>query len=274
MRRQVLEREDSVSGLVEASVPRNRCGDGIPSVPWELWRDHVLFARSGDADALARLVDEYEAYARSLAGRMARGNESREDLDQLALEALIVALRRFEPERGIPFPAFATPTILGALRRHFRDHGWLVRVSRRVHELASAQRDAVERLTRVLGRAPTDEEVAEAIGVSIDELESARQAIHARDTRSIDSVMGDGLSLEHRLGRTDIELEHREDHLALRAAMDSLDDEERKLIGFYYFEERSQADIAEILGVSQMQVSRLLNSIIRRLRARVLPIAC
>lgn len=272
MRSDLLERADHLGDAVEATIPREVAEGGRPSVPWNLWHDHVLFARSGDPDALGRLVDEYSSYARSLAARMARGNESREDLDQLALEGLVVALRRFDPDRGIPFPAFATPTILGALRRHYRDHGWLVRVSRRVHEIASAQRDAVETLTNRLEREPTEAEVAEAIGVEVRVLDEARRALQARGTRSIDSVVDDGPSLGARLGVDDGGFERCEERIALRNALAELEPEERSLLGLYYFEERSQADIASMLGVSQMQVSRLLRSIVRRLRVRTLAV--
>lgn len=270
MRSDLLDRPEHLGRTVEETIPREVVNGGHPSVPWNLWHDHVLLARTGDPDALARLVDEYATYARSLAARMARGHEAREDLDQLALEGLVVALRRFEPERGIPFPAFATPTILGALRRHYRDHGWLVRVSRRVHEIASAQRVTVERLTAVLDREPTEREVAEALGLDVGELDEARRALRARGTRSLDSVVDDETAVGARLGCPDPGFERCEERIALRRALADLDEDERTLIGLYFFEERSQLDIASMLGVSQMQVSRLLGSIIRRLRVRTL----
>lgn len=275
MRRHLAEREGSaVEALAEETIPRDVVDGRTPSVRPELWKDHVLFARTGDSVVLDRLVREYERYARSLAGRMDRGNEPREDLDQMALEALVIALRRFEPERGIPFPAYATPTIIGALRRHYRDHGWLVRVSRRVHEFAHAQRETADRLTVELGRNPTDIEIAAAMGIDLEDLLLAQEALHARDTRSIDAPVGDALSLEDRLGEEDPDLGMAEDRLAADAALSTLDDSERRLIRLYYLEERSQSEVAAFLGVSQMQVSRLLRSTMRRLKARSLPVNC
>src|SRR5690606_70032 len=145
------------------TVPRGSTADDWhqrPAVSFGVWFDHVRYARTGDGDRLAALVRQYETYAVSLAYRMHRDREPLEDLEQVAREALVHALQRFDPERGIPFPAFASPTILGSLRRHFRDHGWSVRVPRNVHEIAGARHQAVERLTGVLGREPSTEEIA------------------------------------------------------------------------------------------------------------------
>jgi RNA polymerase sigma-B factor len=250
-------------------VPRTRSGVdiGVPAVQADVWLDHVLVARHRDPDALARLVHEYDRYARSLASRLHRSNEPHEDLDQIALEALIVALHRFDPERGIPFPAFATPTILGALRRHYRDHGWLVRVPRRVHDYTVAERTVVDRLMVERGRAPTTAELAEALGMTIDEVLLAQEAVHARDARSLDAVVGDELRLVDQLGREDGRLAGADDRMVAAAAIAQLDEDDRELLRQYFVEERSQASIAEERGVSQMQISRLLASILRRLRA-------
>jgi len=236
-----------------------------------VWRDHERYARDRDPAALDRLVREYGRYARSLAERMHRGHESIEDLEQIAMEALVVALRRFEPERGLPFPALATPTILGALRRHYRDQGWLVRVPRRVHELATALRDATAHLTVVLGRAPTVAELARHLDVAVDTVLEAQEALHARDTRSIDASFGDDRRLVDDLGGDDPGLSAAEDRLAAADAIGTLGARDRELLRLYFVEERTQSEVAEVLGVSQMQVSRLLSSVLRRLRQRVAP---
>lgn len=244
----------------------------VPGVDPSVWADHVRYARTRDAAVLDRLVAEYERYARSLARRLRRSSDAADDLDQIAFEALVVALRRFDPERGLPFPAFATPTILGALRRHYRDHGWAVRVPRRVHEFAMAERAAVEELVAQRHRQPTAPELAEAMGMDLDALLAAQDALHARNARSLDARSGedDGL-LGDLVGGDDLRIHAVEDRVALAEAMASLDEPARELIRLYFFEERSQSDIAQQLGVSQMQVSRLLSAVLRRLRQRMGP---
>lgn len=232
-----------------------------------VWEDHVRIAHHRDPAALDRLVAEYHSYAASLARRQYRGGESLEDLVQIALEALVVALKRFEPERRLPFPAFATPTILGALRRHYRDHGWLVRVPRRIHELAVRQRAVADELVARLGRQPTIEEVATEMGTDVDTVLLVEDAVHARTTSSIDGGLdgaeGTGVVLadpREPFARTD-------ERLAIAEALVHVDDGDRQLLQWYFLEERSQSSIAADLGVSQMQVSRLLAGLVRRLRS-------
>lgn len=254
---------------VERSIPR---GDGPgsddrrPAVDPAVWHDHLAYARNRDPDALARLVAEYARYARSLARRMRRGYEDVDDLDQIALEALVVSLGRFDPERGIPFCAFATPTILGSLRRHFRDHGWLVRVPRRVHELATSIRDATAKLTVDLSRSPTTEELAAEVGIDVDTLLEVQDALHARDTRSLDHVVGDE-TLGDLVGVTDPTIDHVVDLVAVERALATLGDDDRRIVDLYFFQDLTQSEVADRIGVSQMQVSRRLASIVARLRS-------
>ncbi len=221
----------------------------------------VRHARTRNAGDLALLVQEYEAYALSLAHRMHRDREPLEDLEQIAREALVVALRRFDPGRGLPFPAFATPTILGALRRYYRDHGWSVRVPRRVHELTVRARTTSEQLTARIGRSPTLAEVACAMAVSVDDLLAAQEAAHARNTAPIDLTSAAAVD--------DAALTGLENRLALRQAMAELDGRDRQVLELYFFQELSQREIAARFGVSQMQVSRWTASIVRRLRDRL-----
>ncbi|WP_421121658.1 sigma-70 family RNA polymerase sigma factor [Aquihabitans daechungensis] len=264
---------EDAAGL-ERTIPRGRHehdADPTPAVDHRVWLDHVHFARSGDPVVLARLVSEYEGYARSLARRMWRDGEPSEDLNQVALESLVVALQRFDPERGIPFPAFATPTILGSIRRHYRDQGWLVRVPRRVHEFAVAERAATERLVVRLNRQPTTQELAREMRTDIDSVLEAQDALHARNVRSLETSGADGRLLSDLVGTEDGDLAASVDRLALIDAMRTLDEPAKELLRLSFFEERSQADIALQLGVSQMQVSRLLAAILRRLRTQVGP---
>lgn len=264
-----------VSAEAERTIPRGvRRGDGdpTPAVEEAVWLDHVEYARTGDPRVLERLVREYEAYARSLARRLWRADDLRDDLEQVALEALIGAIRRFDPERSVPFAAFATPTILGAVRRHYRDHGWTLRVPRRIHDFAVAERRALDELTVSLGRVPTPAELAADMGITIDALLDAQDAVHARRTVSIDGGReepdGDGLQV----GGLDPRFDAVDQRQSAAAAIAELDATSRNLLRSYFLEERSQSDIAAELGVSQMQVSRLLASALRRLRSRVAPV--
>lgn len=254
---------------VERSIPRGSgrdSADRMPAVDPDVWGDHLRYARHRDPDALRRLVEEYAQYARSLARKMRRGYEELDDLDQIAMEALVVSLGRFDPERGIPFCAFATPTILGSLRRHFRDHGWLVRVPRRVHEFATQIRDATAKLTVELSRSPTTEELAAEVGIDVDTLLEAQDALHARDARSLDFAIGDD-TLGDLVGQDDPALDLMVDRIAAERAIATLDDDDREILELYYVGGLTQSEVARRIGVSQMQVSRRLASILARLRA-------
>ncbi len=261
--------------VAERTIPRGRDAadaDPTPGVDPTVWLDHVRYARTRDPRILDRLATEYDRYALSLARRLHRDREPREDLDQVAREALVVAIQRFDPSRGLPFPSYGTPTILGALRRHYRDHGWLVRVPRRAHELTLAGRSTAERLTVELGHPPGTAEVAEALGVAIEDLLEAEEAVYAREALSLDAPgADDGQPLSERLGRVDPGLGLTEDCHAAMRAIQTLDEHGRKLLRLYYFEDCTQSEIGERLGVSQMQVSRLIGCVLRQLRQQVGP---
>ena len=182
-----------------------------------------------------------------------------------------MALRRFDPARGTPFLAFATPTIVGTLRRHFRDTGWALRVPRHVHEIAKPQQDTVDLLSQDLGRHPSLAEVADFMGVPLDQLASAEQARHARSTTSIDSPDPTAGEPARSIGTTDAGLAGVENRMALRRGLAQLADADVRLLTWYYFEEQTQSQIGERLGVSQMQVSRLLARAVQRLRPFLSP---
>lgn len=255
------------------TIPRGRMsGDWrqAPAVDIDVWLAHVRYDRTRDPQALARLVEEYEPYACSLAHRMHTKREPIEDLEQVAREALVVALNRFDPERGLPFPAFATPTVLGALRRHFRDRGWMIRVPRKVHEITTARNACTERLTAQLGRPPTTAELAQELGVDEHEVLEAEAAAHARTPGSLDApAVEGGNPLSDVLVSTPTEDISAENRIALRTALEHLDDRGRTLIDLYYFQDLTQSRIAERLGVSQMQISRWLSQTVGQLRAHM-----
>jgi RNA polymerase sigma-B factor len=242
-----------------------------PAVDRALWDLHVLYARRQDAEALEQLVEHYRGHAEAQARRHYRRGEPVDDLTQVAYEALLLSLRRFDPDRRTPFLAFAKPTIVGSLRRHFRDAGWAIRVPRRVHELSTPVRDAQELLTHDLGRAPSPGEVADFIGVDEHDVLEALAAEDARMTTSLDAPdPASGLQAEQVIGQPDRGFAGIENRTALSQSLDLMSGDDRELLRLYFLEERTQSQIAEVLGCSQMQVSRLLRKAIRRVRRHML----
>lgn len=242
-----------------------------PVVDTDAWHLHVRHARRPDEHTLAKLVECYRPHAESQARHHYRHGVPLEDLTQVAYEALVRALQRFDPERGKPFLAFAKPTIAGSLRRHFRDVGWAIRVPRRVHELAGPTRNAVELLTHDLGRAPSPHEVADFIGVPTKAVLDAMTAEAARATSSLDAPDTSGRpQASARLGHVDRGFVGIENRAALVQSLETLSDDDRELLQQYFVEERTQAEIAEVRGCSQMQVSRLLRKAVHQLRRRML----
>lgn len=239
----------------------------------EVWRLHVRYERCRDDATRTDLFEHYEAYASRLARSLYRhGAESVEELTQVAYEALLMAIERFETERRLPFEAFARPTILGSIRRYYRDQGWAIKVPRRVHEMAGPAREAAEQLTQSLHRPPTPDEVAQKLRVDEEVVIEVNLAVQRRSPISMDTPLGqdggsDGWS---QFGTTDPNLLAIEDMTVLTEAIDEIDPEDRRLIGLYYYDEMTQSQIGEIIGCSQMQVSRRLDRIVRRLRSRVL----
>lgn len=259
--------------MAAATIPRgaDRADTGTaPAVDEPTWLLHVRYRRTGDPGVLAQLVEEYHAYALALARRLHRDGEPIDDLRQVALESLITSLQRFDPERGVPFVAYSTPTIVGAIKRYYRDQGWALRVPRVAHDLAGPARDTADRLAGELGRAPTVAEVARALSVSEEDLLLAQSATRARSTVSLDAPRpgSDGERVVE-VGETDTSFALADGRVALEAAMGELGPRDRTVLGLYFFESLTQVQIAERYGVSQMQVSRWISSSLARLRARM-----
>ena len=255
-----------------------------PSLSTEMRRCRRALDRLGEATDRARALTTAPAdrverncggahffLAALPAGHHYRHGIPIDDLTQVAYEALVRAVQRFDPDLGKPFLAFAKPTIVGTLRRHFRDVGWAIRVPRRVHDLAGPTRDAVELLTHDLGRAPTPSEIADFVGVTTREVLDAMTAEEARATSSLDAPDTTGRPLgEQTLGHVDRGFVGIENRAALLHSLEALSDDDRDLLQQYFFEERTQAEIAQTRGCSQMQVSRLLRRAVHQLRRRML----
>jgi RNA polymerase sigma-B factor len=206
-----------------------------------------------------QLVEEHLELAQSLARRFAHRNEPLEDLEQVAVLGLVKAVDGYDPDRGVPFHAFAIPTIVGELRRYFRDRGWMVRVPRRMQELHLRLASLVADLSQRLGRSPTPREVAAEAGVDEEDVLVAMEAGNCYRPASLDSASNRRDSGEvERLGALDEQLEWVEDRSLLHELLHRLTPREQKILYLRFFEEKTQAEIAAEVGMSQMHVSRLL----------------
>jgi RNA polymerase sigma-B factor len=229
----------------------------------------VRWQQGCDQRARAELVDRFMPLARKLARRYA-GLEPFDDLLQVASIGLLKAIDRFDPGHGAAFSSFAVPTILGELKRHFRDTGWFVHVPRRAQELALKVQEAQECLSARSERSPTVQELAHYMEISVEEVVDALEAGAAHHSTPLDAPVGrkDGerATLADTFGAEDDRFELIDARVTLGAVAGELSERERLVLTLYFLEERTQSQIAEELGVSQMQVSRILRRAVERLR--------
>jgi RNA polymerase sigma-B factor len=231
-----------------------------------------LFQRAhrGDTAAREKLVDQYLALARRLARRYHRSSEPFDDLVQVANLGLLKAIDRFDPSRGVAFTSFAVPTILGELKRHFRDTGWAVHVPRALHERA-LRVDTTQRLLEGrLGRSPDMHEIAAELGLGLEDVLDAMQASGAYEALSIDapghSDEGDHDGLVESLGQEDSGIELAEERATVAATIKRLPVRDRQVLELRFGGDMTQTEIAKRIGVSQMQVSRIIRRALERLR--------
>jgi RNA polymerase sigma-B factor len=236
----------------------------------ELWR---RFARERDPAIREELVRRNMDFAKRLALRYRGASESFDDLLQVANIGLLGAVDRFDPERGIPFTAFASPTILGELKRHFRDRVWTVRVPRGLHDRMAEVDKAITALTKELQRSPSVGEIAERLEVEQTDVLEVMEANHNRRPLSLDRPAGSDDSEESPptdwIGEEDEAFELVEGRVALDAALPSLDDRERLVLRLRFAEDMTQSQIAERIGHSQMHVSRILRRALSRVREQI-----
>jgi RNA polymerase sigma-B factor len=204
------------------------------------------------------------------ARRFRNRGEPFEDLVQVGTIGLLKSIDRFDLDRGVEFSTYATPTIIGEIKRYFRDKGWAIRVPRRLQELRMQISSTGAELTQSLGRSPTPRELAEAIGCTVDDIVEGIESSNAYSTLSLDAAddAGDegGVSMLEMMGLDDAELEHIEIRESIKPLLDRLGVREKRILLLRFFKNMTQSQIAEEIGVSQMHVSRLLSRTLEQLR--------
>jgi len=229
------------------------------------------YRETNDRRLRNELVSETLSIAQACARRFANRGEPLADLEQVAMLGLVKAVERFDPKFGVPFAGFAVPTITGELRRHFRDATWAVKVPRRAKDLHVRIQVVVNQLSAQTGRTPTPAEIAQELGISIDDLLDALDAGAAYRTTSTDTTEG-ALAASHSTGRSAIsDGLPPDERVLLTQLLETLDERERTIVYLRFFEDLSQSEIAEQVGMSQVHVSRLLRRALRDLKELVAP---
>lgn len=226
-----------------------------------------LFARLPDEGAREELVDLYGPLVRHLAHRYAHRGQEPEDLVQVAYVGLLNAIDRFDPNYGSRFISFAVPTITGELKRHFRDSGWGAGVSRRMKDISVRSRRASDHLSQRLGRSPTIEEISDYLDIPADDVAEAATLGTAYRPDALDaSLRDDEPSRITTLGEEDGRLDLLEDLDAIEPILERQPDREKEILRLRFYEDLTQREIAERVGISQMHVSRILNSCLQKMR--------
>jgi len=232
------------------------------------------YHEQGDRAARAQLIERYMSLVRSLARRYASRGEQLDDLVQIGAIGLIKAIDRFDINRGVELTTYATPNIIGEIKRHFRDHGWAVRVPRGLQELSIQLMRVVEQLTGELSRSPTIAELAEATGASEEEVLEALETGRAYSPLSLSvGSSGDDDELDplESIGSEEHGYEISEDRALLEPGMRVLDARERMILQLRFYEGLTQSQIAQRVGISQMHVSRLIRRALEKARNEIAP---
>jgi RNA polymerase sigma-B factor len=236
-------------------------------------RELLLRYRGGDRRALDELSRRYMPLARRLASRYRHTGEPMDDLIQVANMALVKAIERFDPERKTAFSSFAVPTILGELKRYFRDHSWSVHVPRELQERAAKVNKAIDSLSKQSGRSPSVKEIAERLDLDLEQVLEALEAAQAFDATSLEAERAGADGSPMRLGDTVGEEEPGFELVEYGASIDpvltSMPRRTRRILHLRFVEDMTQAQIAEEVGVSQMHVSRIIREALAELREAV-----
>jgi len=246
-------------------------------VAWDKNRTRKLFRRykqNGDEAARDKLIVNHLSLVRYLASKFKNRGEPLEDLVQVGTIGLIKAIDRFDPDRGLEFTTYATPTIMGEIKRHFRDKGWSVRVPRRLQELSAKVTQATEDLTKELQRSPSVEEIADRIGVGVEDVLEAMESAGAYNSVPLEGMGGDdddsAAVIDHFVTE-DQDLSTSDDRMLLEEAIADFTKREKDVIRMRFEEGLTQAEIARRMGVSQVQVSRLLRRTLARIHDKIDP---
>lgn len=245
---------------------------------WDKEKTRELFRRfkeEGDMDAREELVMSHLNLVRFIANKFKNRGEPIDDLIQVGYLGLLKAIDRFDPSRGLEFTTFATPTIMGEIKRHFRDKGWSVRVPRRLQELSAKVNQATDTLTSQLQRSPTIAEIADYLDATVDEVLEAMESSSAYSSVSLEAPSGadddDTPSVIDRYATEDSDLAFTDDRIIIEEALASFSPRERDVIEMRFLKGMTQIEIAEKLGISQVQVSRLLRRTLKKIQDKIDP---
>ncbi|MDD5799394.1 MAG: RNA polymerase sigma factor SigF [Coriobacteriales bacterium] len=245
---------------------------------WDKARTKELFHRYkdlGDEDARDQLIVNHLNLVRFLASKFKNRGEPLEDLVQVGTIGLIKAIDRFDPSRGLEFTTYATPTIMGEIKRHFRDKGWSVRVPRRLQELSAKVNQATDELTNELQRPPSVEEIAKHLGASVDEVLEAMESSSAYSSVPLETSGSDSdddapAVIDH-YATVDQDLASSDDRMVLEDAIREFSPREQEVIRMRFLDGLTQVEIAKRLGISQVQVSRLLRRTLKKVQEKIDP---
>ena len=267
---------ERAEAALERRQRRLAARQGRGKLAWDKDRTRELFRRykeEGDDEAREQLIESHLNLVRFLASKFKNRGEPLDDLIQVGSLGLIKAIDRFDPSRGLEFTTFATPTIMGEIKRHFRDKGWSVRVPRRLQELSAKVTQATEELTRELNRTPTVTEIAERLDASVDEVLEAMESSSAYSSVPLEGAGSnsddDAPSVIDRFATEDADLESIDDRMVIEDAIASFSEREQEVVRMRFVEGMTQVEIAERLGISQVQVSRLLRRTLQRVQEKL-----
>ena len=248
---------------------------GRGRLAWDKDRTRELFRRykeEGDEEAREQLIESHLNLVRFLASQFKNRGEPLDDLVQVGSLALIKAIDRFDPDRGLEFTTFATPTIMGEIKRHFRDKGWSVRVPRRLQELSAKVNQVTDELTSELNRTPTVEEIAACLDTSVDEVLEAMESSSAYSSVPLEGGTTDdedAPGIIDRFATEDEDLVSSDDRMVIEETIAGFSPREQDAIRMRFVEGLTQVEIADKLGISQVQVSRLLRRALRRVQEKL-----
>lgn len=263
----------------EASAVRRRLRRASKGKPaWDKERTRELFRRykeEGDEEAREQLIVSHVNLVRYIAAKFKNRGEPLDDLIQVGTIGLIKAIDRFDPSRGLEFTTYATPTIMGEIKRHFRDKGWTIRVPRRLQELSAKVNSATDELTAQLQRSPSIEEVADYLGTTADEVLEAMESSSAYSSVPLEgqgnNEEDDAPSVIDRYASVDGDLEASDDRMVLEEVIGEFPEADQQAIRMRFIDGMTQVEIAKRLGISQVQVSRMLRRALRRIQDKIDP---